>query len=250
MKYRLVFFVLLITFSSCRTVQKNNGNSLNQKFPQWKNEIKTINYSANLTASFPDVNQVVATKIKVSGVDSISLSLIGPLGINLGKLFSKPDYFIFYNTFENNVFEGNPNAENLKRVMNIPLSFFDFSRLIRCETPGNPADFKMDKSDADNSRLIFKNTSNSSYIEYAVISSIDYTLIQYQRKLSDGSLILNTYYSDFENHDGVYLPNKVVFDFPDLKGNLKIDFDKIDINSNTNGSYSFEVPKGIRRFKL
>lgn len=248
-KYLTIILTVFLLLSCAGTKHEKEylGKSTS---PDYKQKLDFLSIKANLHARFENFDQQVLVSIKIGGVDSCSMNLIGPFGVNLGRLYSDKERFIFFSTMENTAMEGSPTAENLEKAMRLPMSFYDFIRLLRCETPGHPADFSLTEYEDDPDLLLFKNNNNDSFIEYALYSPEESSMVQYQRKLSDGTLILNVHFREFENVDGFRMPKIYSFTFPEIGGSVKLDVSGMEINNFDNEPFSFELPVGIKRKRL
>jgi len=242
--------VCLFIMLSCSTVKKTKDLSGISVLPQHKENLKTLNLTAKLIPTFKDFNNTVLSKIKISGIDSMSMSIIGPMGITVGKMYSRSDYFIFYSTFENTAYEGNPSADNLKKAARMPISFEDYVHLIRCEPPGNPSDYLLAHEDSGNPKKLFRNESDESYVEYALFSSSDNSLVQYQRKLRDGTLVLSAFFRDYEEFGGFRLARTIQMKFPELEGMITMEFENIEVNKHSDEPYSFKIPPSVKRNRM
>ncbi|OGV21629.1 MAG: hypothetical protein A2475_13975 [Ignavibacteria bacterium RIFOXYC2_FULL_35_21] len=242
--------VFLILFSACTTspIQKKSNSFVQPA--KWNDELITLNISANLASKYHDETNSGSCKFILNGKDSLSLIIKGPFEIPIGKLYADPKYFVYYDAFNNQILEGKPTAKNLKRATMVPLSFDEFIRLLRCETPSEPDDFTRDETYKNNDGLLYKNTSNKDYIEYALYSSENNNLIRYQRKLMTGQLILDLVYKDYETFDGFQLAKYMIFNFPEIDTKVDLQINKYEINKDINKTLRFNLPEGIKVYRI
>ncbi len=244
------FFVFLILLSACSTVPKQQKSNSFTKPKEWNSKLKTLNISANISSKYHDEINSGSCKLILNAYDSLSLMITGPFEIPIGKLYSDAQYFVYYDAFNNQILEGKPTAMNLKRAAMVPLSFYEFIRLLRCETPSEPSDFTLDETYKNDDGLLFKNSSNKDYIEYALYSSFDNNLIRYQRKLRTGRLILDLVYKDYVNTDGFQLAKYMIFNFPEIDTKVDLQINKYKINMDFNKLLRFSLPEGIKVYKV
>jgi hypothetical protein len=247
-----VFLVTLtaLFFCSCTTITKKENLTALDKVPQWKNNLKSLVISGNMASSYHGQNFNGSCKLIILGEDSLSLTLTGPFGILVGKLYANPYYFIYYDIFNNEVLEGKPTAKNLKQAAMLPLSFEDIVHLLKCESPAEPGQYEIQKNPEGVEGVLFKNFSNTDYVEYLLYSSPKDMITQYQRKLRDGKLILNLLYKDYDNVDGFELAKNLVFNFPEIDGNLTFEANSIEVNKNQNMTLRFQIPEGVKKYVL
>jgi hypothetical protein len=232
---------------SCSSAQNISGKS-SEVFNGRKPSLKTLDIKGNIASSYQENENSALCRISISGVDSVSMSLIGPMGIALGRFFATPNYFLFFNAINNEAVEGSPNSENLQKAIMMPMSFIEFARLVRGETPGKPENFVPDTSSGK--LKIYKNFEEKGFVEYVVLND-DRNIVQYQRKLRDGTLILNVFYSDYDSYDGIVLAKKINFEFPQVPGRIALNVDKYIVNDSANNKpYSFKVPDSIKHFRI
>ena len=242
-----IIFILLI---SCSTVkQKVDTDVVNIIFPERNTNFKDLSIKSSISAAMKDQSMMASANMMIAQMDSISMNLFGPFGIPFGKLYATKDYVLFYNIMTNQVLEGKPTAENMRTAVFLPLTYEDFIRLIRCETPGEPKDFIFEKNLNDD-EMLFKNSKNPKYFEYAVLSKSKKVITQYQRKDSDGTLILHVFYIEYIKNSGIDFSQKQVYKFPELDVNLTLEITDLKINPVFEKPFSFSIPANIDRIKL
>ncbi|MFH1051973.1 MAG: DUF4292 domain-containing protein [bacterium] len=247
----IISFLWLCLFSvSCATVKDSVNVSTNtNKYPERNKEYKNLSFKSNISVVMKDMSNMASANINMAYSDSISMSLFGPFGIPFGKLYATKSNVVFYNIMTNQVLEGKPSSENMRTAVFLPLSYEDFIRLIRCETPGEPKDFIFDKNLNDD-EILFKNISNPEYIEYAVLSNKDKIITQYQRKQADGTLLIHVFYTDYLKSNGIDFAQKQLYKFPEMDINVTMEIKDLIINGTFDKPFSFNIPSNIDRIKL
>ncbi|MFC2131525.1 DUF4292 domain-containing protein [Bacteroidota bacterium] len=250
MKIKAAYLILIIISLACTTVKETTRvTPIKEKLPERNIEFRNLALKTTISASVSSQSNLVTAKINLAYLDSMSVSLYGPFGITVGKLYADTNNLVFFNSLTNQVLEGKPVEENMRMAVMLPLSYFDFVRLIRCETPGEPADFIFAKK-INEDELLFKNDKHPDYIEYAVLSSKQNVISQYQRKLIDGTLILHVYFVDYQLVNNVYYSMKQLYKFPEINANLTLEINDIEINSVFEKPFTFAVPGNIQRINL
>ena len=244
------FLLLIFVLAGCSTVRKTTDLQSISQLPDRKSDLKTLQFKASLSVSFPKMNQNVVSDVMLSGADSAKIDLTGPFSVPVGKFFANQNKFYFYNTMENVVIEGKPTSENMQQTMMIPLSFSDFARLLRVETPGDPSEFQPVERYPDKKNILFRNNSGSEYVEYAVYSIEQGNIIQYQRKDRNGNLILNCYYRDFKVQDGYSMPERIVMKFEQIDGKIEVNVKSFGVNDFNPNEIEPSLPQGVKRIKM
>lgn len=185
--------------------------------------------------------------------DSLAMTFRA-FGISVGKLYARSDYFLFFDAFNNRALEGAPNAANIARAINVPLSYQDFARLLRGEPPGDIALFapSADGGDMQSSSksVLFQRKTPGNGIEYALFSIERQALVQYQRKAADGTIQINARYEDFIEADKIQVAKKVAITVPAQNSTVAFSASDITVNSSEKKRLSFSVPSSVPRSRL
>lgn len=210
--------------------------------------LKNLSLEGNIQVAFPEMNNTVLFSLEAAGIDSMLLTLSGPFGITVGKLYCEKDYFMFYNVLENSLYEGTPTSSNLSEMVNLPLSYSDLVLLLRCEVPGNPDYFRIDENYGKDGFVLLQNKSMKDYYEYVQLDE-EKLIRQYQRKTSNGSIVLNVLYKKYEKFDKANVAERMEFEFPSVNGRISIQNTSIKVNNET-GPLKFSVPGSVSRRNL
>jgi hypothetical protein len=188
-------------------------------------------------------------RVIISGNDSVSMTIFGPFGLTLGKLFSDSKSFQFFNTMENAIYKGSPTQENIKKATNLSISIQDFLRLFQGKTAYQGSDYKLfsDKSDG---KLIYTRVDKNNFADFVVVSAIDPKIIQYQRKDKGDVLILNSSYDLYKNTDGIAIPTSINFAMPTVGGKLVIEIENYKLNSEAALPEKFTLPSSAKIIDL
>ncbi len=248
MAYRIILglFIILIAVS-CSTPKRSTAVRNNLKvMPERNTDLMNITMTGTVTVDMNGQNQSGKFKMMIAGTDSVSLSIFGPFSIVVGKLYSTPLYFMFYNSFGNELIQGKPEERNLMAALNIPIAYNDLVHLTRSETPADPAMFKFVEIREKGS--LFRNDSPKDYIEYVLLSGKE--IVQYQRKTKDGKTVLDVLYDDYEQVGDFWLPARIYFIFKQQDGKLTLNIDGYKINEKYSEPFKFNVPEGVEQKKF
>lgn len=175
-------------------------------------------------------------------------------GMPVGKLYARNDYFLFFDAFNNRALEGAPNAANIARAINVPLSYQDFARLLRGEPPGDISQFSLTTGGVDMQSspksVLFQRKTPENGIEYALFSVERQALVQYQRKAADGTIQINARYEDFIEADKIQVAKNVAITVPSQNSTVAFSASDITVNSSENKRLSFSVPSTVPRSRL
>ncbi|MCX7879723.1 MAG: DUF4292 domain-containing protein [Ignavibacteria bacterium] len=216
---------------STRVVNWNN-------FFEAKGKINIVMTGVNLSAQF------VA---RVVGEDSATISFYGPMGVILGKVFSNNDFFIYYDVFNNWAVVGRPTREKIFKASGIPLSFLDFIRLFKGELLFPRDSLILRNEIQQENRKLFAYFSES-FVDFFLVSSNDEILLQYQKKNSEGKIVLNLIYKDYFEIDSAIFPKKYYLQVSERQGYVEIEVENLKFAFEPTKPFSFEIPKSVEVF--
>ncbi len=253
MKLKIIYFVLIFFgiwgCSSVKETAKSNTstskeNVIAYKMPGIKAGLYELEFNAKITAGISGSLQTVNAKIRIAGTDSIQMNITGPFGIAIGKFYANKDEFQFYSIFENITYIGKPDAESLKRILNMDISFDDFIRIIRGEPLFEVDSYRFVKIINDNNHLwISKQADFGDFI----VSDVQYnTISTYQRKVKDDALIADIKLTKFLNYNNYFLSNEINCSFPANNSSIKLELSDIKINNKFDSQFKFPIVKSSK----
>lgn len=254
-----VFSMSLYSCTSSRTLEtdsnKNDKKDVNPvKNDSTKFELtqsRTWNYfelECNVQFSSAFLQNEGECKISVCQKDSVSMSIQGPFGIQVGKFFSNKINFQYFDVLQYTLFEGFSNSITLAGIGTIPINFNEFISFLRYELPYNKEEYKLVSMNLNDSTAVVKRV-NSSTIDFAKVSLSNSSILDYQRKDSLSNVIFNIKYSDMSVQEGVLFPRLVQLTIPKEKTRMVFDIKKITTKT-APSQISFAIPKNIKRIKL
>ncbi|MBI3259133.1 MAG: DUF4292 domain-containing protein [Ignavibacteriae bacterium] len=218
--------------------------------------LRNLEFSADMTVKFNGMTQMGNCDAKICSADSMCVTIHGPFGIFVGKMFATPTDFVFYDAFNNRVVTGVPNANNIAKTLRIPLSGEDFAHLMRGEAPtsfGN--DQKMKEftlsSDrlADANLVLFVRRSETFGAEYVLFSLKDKVITQFQKKSPEGKILLNVKYSNFKIFNDILLAQSIDIQSPENDASAIMTLSSFKINQDI-PVLRFTVPKVLQTIHL
>jgi hypothetical protein len=90
-----------------------------------RRRIRSFEGTGTISLKTSEINTTANFKIVMQKPDSISLTILGPFGIELAQALVTEDNFIFYDALQNTAYSGNVNDEILRTIFRINLSFND-----------------------------------------------------------------------------------------------------------------------------
>jgi hypothetical protein len=240
--------LLMVSCSSTKKVSSDLGvdkDKLNGL--PIKTEIQNLTIKCKLNVDYKSSKNSANAVIKLAGYDSVSIMITGPLSIPVGKLYANKDYFVFYNTLQNEVLEGKPTARNLERAIFLPLDFDDLVKLLRAEPTQIPTSYKPGETKSDYLTMSTKIDNNKREIVYLEKDSKKMKVLEWEQK-ADKLILVE--YNRYRSHSGQSLPNLQIYSFPEIDAQVEIDVSKYIVNEAYEDAFSFEIPDGVKRFSL
>ncbi len=251
--FKIAFILVLSALAvSCSKVEKTVKKQITvTALPERADEIKNLDINAAIEFEYKkQSNNSVYANIKIASLDSLALSLIGPFGIALGELYADPNEFLFYDAFNDRAVKGKPTPENMKLVIRAPLAYRDFIRLIRNETPKNPGEYILQKTDSKRAnRALFKSKGDESF-ELVSFSQEKNAIVKFERVSADGETLLQARYSDFIDFGKARIAKLQEYSFPLTNVKLIIDIDDIDTGVEFKKPFYLDLPPSVKVMKL
>lgn len=217
-KYILGILFLLISFlSGCvpskptEEVEVLPSERLISKLEANRRKISNFEGSGTITVRSREMNTSATFKVTLIKPDSISLTIMGPFGIELSQILVTKDKFLFYDVLQNTAYEGETNDDILKNIFKIDLPFSDLmdafigSVNLTKHLYKPPAKYSID---GDQYVLTYVDSLSGEITNYKVdIRELGIT--DYQLENRNGAVMLSGKYSRFNNIENVAVPYSI-----------------------------------------
>lgn len=245
---KTILLLMVIVLAACSTVKQAADTDKQDAITVLpiNKGLENITVKGQVTFKAKDQQMTGNYKAEIAGTDSLSLTLFGPMQIAAGKLYARTDYFLFYDVFNNRAYEGTPNSQNMNSAFRLELGFSDMIKLFRGELPYNAELYKYDRK-IENGTL-FKYKAPGEFADFALIST-DGSLLQYQRKLQDGTMVMNVQYSEHEKINEYILPGKISLSFPANDALVTFEADSYKTNEEFIKPFIFLLSSDVKRVK-
>ncbi|MDR0926879.1 MAG: DUF4292 domain-containing protein [Ignavibacteria bacterium] len=186
---------------------------------------ENVMMKARISIDFPQMKNSVSATIEMARMDSVLLTISGPFGISVGKLYANRDEFVMNNSLQSISFTGSPTDTTIMKAAQLPLSFDDIVTLLRTALPNKRA-----------------NGSGMSDIS-------DGKLLGYKRMDEEENIVMD---ATFGNHIvvfGLTFAKHIVLDFPLLGGKVTLDMSDIVVGGKLSSPMRIVPPKSYRVIK-
>lgn len=213
------------------------------------NPITYLEIDGSLDVDSPQLSSSADFVCSILRHDSVSVNIKGPFGIQVGKMFSSPEHFVFFNTLENVVYEGAPTSSAFSASFQSPLNYNELTSFMRYELPFPSEEFSFSKA-LPTGQNLFSRKLNDSLLDFAVFESGDSTLATYQRKRKDGAIVFNAVFEKPTTIAGTQMSKKMTFAFPDQKTSVGFNFKNVRTEKEQLKQFSFTPPSNTPRRKF
>lgn len=237
------FFLLLVLnfneLSSQEQVEKGFSSNQVASLPQLFEAKGKINFA------LPNLNFTAQFEAKIVGEDSAVISIFGPMGVLLAKVFSNNEYFAYYDVLNNWAVVGVPSREKIYQASRVPLSFLDFIRLFKGQFLYPTDSMKNTKMDAEK---ILYSVKTTDFVDFFLCDG-NAKIIQYQKKNTEDKIILNILYPEYFANDTLLLPKKYILQIEERKGTVGLEIENLNWDVDLTRPFSFAIPKSVEIFK-
>ena len=134
----LTVFTLMLFLFSCTASKKVvipdltevTYRDLLQLNSDWQRSIKNLSGTARITLDTQQYSGNFGADVALSGNDSLLISVTGPLGIRVGKVFVSKNRFIFYNQVMNQFYTGKKEDFEGKNFLQFPIEISNLRSLL------------------------------------------------------------------------------------------------------------------------
>lgn len=212
------------------------------------NKLRTLRGEASLSVETASFSQSGTLHILLQRPDSLLLSITGPFGIRFGTAFVTPTSFRFYSSLQNTEYFGSPTKENLRRLLQVDLSYDDVLSLftggkILLKDRKNPS-----YAQAEGDVAVFRFTDEPNSREYRVDGE---TMMIRQFLLLDslGAPVVEQMFERYERFDDVLIPRSIRTTFHKTRRRVSVFYESIETNLAL-APMQIDVPSSANRVEL
>ena len=192
----------------------------------------------------PRVAGSASFELSMKKPDSLLAVFEGPFGIDLGLLFLSRQKYVMYNSIENTVVTGVPNAGAIRSVIPFSLAYDQILSAF--------SGFFAIPSDLDNLRTYTVNegqfllsfthadSTRNYWVDPAYLRVSRYEVLDSQQQL-----LLEVRCSNFIDQDEVNVPKRISIVFPLEERNISLYYSRVRLND-PNPAFDFSIPPNAR----
>ncbi len=232
MRYKFLILISLFALAcaSMKPIKPDLKNvtyrDLLRRNVQWQESINTLDGQVRITLDSPQYSGNFNADVFMNSSDSMLISITGPFGISVGKVFIAERRFIFYNQVMNQFFTGVKSDFETKNFLQFPITLTELSDIVVAKDR-----FEILKKESftvkDNAYYLEAvNGSNRYHIWYdarlKLIKKIEYYInddLKYYKE-----------YDQFSEYNGIHFPKVIRLVRPAEKQGLALYFTELEIN--------------------
>jgi hypothetical protein len=211
--------------------------------------------NAKINIKLPNISNSANATIEMAKRDSILITITGPFGISVGKLYANPEQFFMLNNLEGNGFTGIPSAEQIGNALHIPISYNDIVSIFRTTCPQNINDYHynnkyINDNPNDNYYCFTAIKNTQTHMEENIYFNDNNDFMKLERIANnvqvDSLIIMSVDFSQHYSVGNFRFAKKIIIIFPAMNGKIEINISSIKINENLTNPMMFKIPKSYQ----
>ncbi len=232
-----IILMSLIILTSCTSPKKVilpdltavTYRDLLQYNSDWQESIKNLYGSARITLDTQQYSGNFSAEVALSGNDSLLISVTGPLGIRIGKVFISKNRFIFYNQVMNQFYTGKKEDFEGRNFLQFPIEISNLRSLLLAQ---DRFEILRKEQFTIREQMYFLTAHNGSN-QYKIWFDPAIKLIKRIEYLRDDELLYYKEYDQYQLINNVYFPNVINYIrvvSPEERQGLSVLFSELAIN--------------------
>ncbi|MBD3225853.1 MAG: DUF4292 domain-containing protein [Caldithrix sp.] len=198
---------------------------------KWQKSINTLAGDARITLDSPAYSGNFNSNLKLKGEDSLLITVTGPLGVDMGKVFIGAERFIFYNQMQNQFYTGSTSDFAGKNFLQFPVDISQLRSVFLAQDAFNV--LKKNRFEVRDNQYYLEASNNQR--NYHIWFDPRYLLISRIEYREQDELIHYKEYNQYQNVDGVFFPQSINFVKPYERQGIAIFFNDLKINQPIDG---------------
>lgn len=228
---------VLITIHGCAPspAVKFSGKSVSpqmvQRIVKANHElVQSLTGTGTISVESPEIAQSGSFELQLHKPDSVLVKVEGPFGIDVGSVLLTRNSFLFYNSFENQVVSGSVNANNLRRIFKMDLTFDELMTLFTGGSFLGDDNGDPELIGEEESQAVFVYRSEYGRRRYFV-DPTSMLITRVQHLDSSGRLFLEERFERFRTVGEVSLPRYIRLTQHSSHRVMSVSFSTLDVNS-------------------
>lgn len=244
----LLFVIVIISCSSVKEQTQDDSTTIDSHEEKMvidisNSYVKRMEFEADIQtkSSLGDYN--LTGEFKIENNDKISITIYGPFGITVGRIYSDTNEIRIHNAIQNIYYVGKPSEDNIFKISGMNLSIKGIINLIRSEPIYINTEYFVDKTFKDGTLL--KRVDSRNFADFVLLNS-NYSIKEYQRKDSKNETLVRALLDDYSNTKNYKLAKSLNITLPSNNLFFKYLTNNIKVNSDAASPDEFSIPKNAR----
>lgn len=207
-------------------INKTGYRELLQHTIAWQKSMKTLTGGTRITLDSPNFSGKFDARIVMGGEDSLLITVTGPFGMPLGKVFLSKNRFLFYNQLMNQFYTGSRQDFKGRNFLQFPVEIGQIRSVFIAQDQFDV--LKMESFEVRNNQYYLK--AANGRLSYNIWFDPEYLLIRKIEYLDDDQLMFYKEYSDYRKVNDTYFPHVINFMRPEFNEGLSIYFTSLALN--------------------
>ena len=209
--------------------------------------VRSLSGAGTISVETPEIAQSGSFEFQLHKPDSLLVNVEGPFGINVGSVLLTRDSFLFYNSFQNQGVSGPVNANNLRRIFRMELTFDELMTLF---TGGSF--FREDDGDPESiveeeNQVVLIYHSGEGRRRYFV-DPVSMLITRVQHLDNFGKMFLEERFERFRTLGEVSLPRYIRLTQHTARRAVSVSFSTLDVNPGR-APLVLDIPANAKRIR-
>jgi hypothetical protein len=201
--------------------------------------LRSLTGKGSLTFDSPEAAGSAYFTMALKKPDSLIVRLQGPFGMDIGFLFLSRERFVMYNGMENRVVSGSTNADAIRGVIPIDLTYEQILNAFSGTFVVHNAPSTMIRYAIEEGQFLLSYVSGSDTTTYWIDPATE-LVTRYLIRTGDGQTLLDAAVSRIEEHDGIAAPRRIQLRLPGRR--VSIYYTTLVLNA-ADPSFAYSVPE-------
>ncbi len=233
-RYIFFFLIIYLAIQGCTLMRKQpapdlsktNYRDLLQHNVAWQNSITTLSGGTRITLDSPNYSGKFDAKIMTRGNDSLMITVTGPFGMRLGKVFLSKNRFLFYNQLMNQFYTGSRQDFKGRNFLQFPIEIGQIRDVFIAQDKFDV--LQMETFEIRDDKYFLK--ANNGRLSYNIWFDPGNRLISKIEYYHEGTLAFYKEYNNFRKVNDTWFPHVINFVRPESQEGLSIFFTSLALN--------------------
>ena len=207
--------------------------------------ITTMTARGSVTVESPEFSNSANVDIMLRRPDSVRIKVNGPFGIHLASILFSRNHFLLYNSFSNEVMEGDATSDRLPPFLNLHVDAGDILDTFCATRTFDDNEILPDSFIVAGDTYVLKFRHGNQWVGYSVDGTVG-RISAITHFDSSGTVSLKEIYEYRQTEEGAIVPQSLAIVQEGLETSISLYYESVTLNSNLR-ALTFEVPNDARR---